>query len=277
MNRRLIIISNAGTKNDLVGIDKDVSNYCNFFSSPEGGLWNFSKGGDAVCFKTNKITANEFLEYIRQEAASSVDYWVIAFAGHGGSDPNKVDVLEVCPEQKGVKSDCSIKEIRQAMGRNTRAVLISDCCRSPIPAYEHGGQISESMFSAITAEGEQYRVDCRKLYDQHFMMVPLGTFFLAQACSYGECSNGFSKGGYYSYHLLKQANTIIEEQKKHYRDSDYQDTVFSLSYVHTLAAPYVEKQADRSGEDQHPEYSGPRCNQPPFCVIARNKRRLIFG
>lgn len=278
MNRRLIIISNSGIKNDLVGIDKDITNYRNFFSSPEGGLWDFSEDGDAICFETNSITANDLLTFIKQEASvSPVDYWVIAFAGHGGSDPNKVDVLEVCPEQKGVRSDCSIKDIRQAMGNNTRAVLITDCCRSLIPAYEHGGQIYQSMFSSVTSEGEQYRIDCRELYHKHFMMVPLGAFFVAQACSYGESSNGFSKGGYYSYHLLKQAADLILEQKKHYRDTYFENAVFSLSYVHTLAAPYVERQAARLGEGQHPEYSGPRCNQPPFCIIAKKKRKLIFG
>ena len=121
----------------MQGIDKDVENYVRYFSLPEGGLWDFSDDGDAICFETNSISADAFLSFLSDVAGSEdVDYWLIVFSGHGGSGPNKVDVLEICPEQRDVISDCSVKEIRQAIGRNTRVVLITDCCRGPIPAYE---------------------------------------------------------------------------------------------------------------------------------------------
>lgn len=277
-NRKLVIVSNAGINKDLQGIDADVRNYVNFFRQPEGGLWDFSVNGDAICYDTNSIDANKFIEVLNHfSKIEPIDYWVIVFVGHGGSDPNKGDVLEICPEQVSVNSDCSIWDIRQAIGRNTRAVLIADCCRSPIRAYESGGCICEGLFSDTLSESEQYRKNCLELYHKYFMMIPLGAFFVAQACSYGECSSGNSKGGYYSFHLLEQAKKLIEGQKKLYRDINYEGQVFSLSYVHTLASPLVTRDANRFGEEQNPEYSGPRCNQPPLCVVAREPRRLIFG
>lgn len=277
MNRRLVIVSNAGPQMDLQGIDKDVENYVNFFRKPEGGLWDFTDGGDARCYNTNSISAERFLKYLSDTSKSDIiDYWVIVFAGHGGSDPKKVDVLEICPEQKGVKTDCSIREIRQAIGQNTRAILITDCCRVLIPSYREGGRISESLFSATSNEGADYVAHCLELYNAHFMKVPVGAFFVAQACSYGESADASTKGGLYSYQILKQADSLIKAQKKHYTASDYPGTVFSLSYVHALAAPQVVNQAEIRGYNQHPEYSGPRCNQPPFCVVGRNLRRMIF-
>ena len=278
MNRKLVIVSNAGSQKDLPGIDNDVINYKRFFSLPEGGLWDFSNEGDAVCFAINGIDADTFLEFLRNVSVSEqIDYWVIVFVGHGGSDPNKVDVLEICPEQKGVNSDCSIKQIRQAIGRNTRAVLITDCCRVLIPAFESGGRITESLFSATSTEGEEYAANCLRLYNDSCMRVPVGAFFVAQSCSYGESADAYSKGGFYSFHLLDQAQKLIEEQKKHYRKPDYTGAVYSLSYIHSIAALRVQKAAESRGGTQNPEYSGPRCNQPPFCVIGRNPRRLLFG
>lgn len=278
MNRKLIIVSNAGINKDLQGIDADVKNYVNFFRQPEGGLWDFSENGDAICFKTNSIDAKKLISILNNfSKLEPIDYWVIVFVGHGGSDPNKGDVLEVCPEQVSVNSDCSIREIRQAIGRNTRAVLITDCCRSPIRAYESGGRICEGLFSDTLSESEVYRKKCFELYNEYFMIVHLGAFFVAQACSLGECSSGNSKGGYYSFHLLEQAKKLIEGQKKMYKNADYPGQVFSLSYVHALASPLVTMQAERFDEEQHPEYSGPRCNQPPFCVVAREPRRQLFG
>ena len=278
MNRKLVIVLNAGPNKDLQGIDKDVENYVRYFGLPEGGLWDFSEDGDAICFETNSITADAFLRFISDVAGrENVDYWLIVFAGHGGSDPNKVDVLEICPEQRGVISDCSIREIRQAIGANTRAVLITDCCRGLIPAYESGGRIEEGLFSATSLEGDEYKQDCVRIYNDYCMRVPLGAFFVAQSCSYEESAGGSTKGGYYSYNLLAQAKELIKKQKKEYLKPEFNGAVYSLSYVHSLAAPLVIQQAARRGEEQNPEYSGPRCNQPPFCVIGRNPRRMVFG
>lgn len=278
MNRRLVIVSNSGKDKNLAGINQDVANYVNFFRKPEGGLWDFTEGGDADCFDTNSIDADEYLDYLSCISENeTIDFWVLVFAGHGGSDPDKVDVLEICPEQKGVNSDCSFREIRQAIGRKARAVLITDCCRVLISKYQEGGRISESLFSATTLESDEYAENCLNLYNSHFMKVPEGTMFIAQSCSYGESAGGSSRGGLYSYQLLKQAESIIKSQKEHYNKPDYPGTVFSLSYVHALASPMVINLAANKGNEQHPEYSAPRCNQPPFCVIARNPRRMIFG
>lgn len=283
MNRKLLIISNAGPLNDLQGIDLDRKNYRRFFSSPEGGLWNFNeKNGDAILAETNEVDAQDFLSYIKNTTEQQqIAYWVIVFVGHGFAGASGKSYLEICPKKNGVKSICSIAEIKNAVGIQSRCLLITDCCRVCIPCYESGGQISDVLtFSTDNDDTEVYRHRCRRMYDAYWAKVPAGAFFIGQACSFGQESSGDDVfGGRYSSQLLKCAKDLYKSVKKDYMHPNFEPQGFSFSYVHTLAKPFVISQSEKDGDEniQTPQFSGPRCNQPPFCVVAKSDRQLIFG
>lgn len=274
INRKLLIISNGGVNKDLQGYDIDIANYRRFFSKPEAGYWDFGDNGDAILCETNVVNRKTLLDYIKSENHKGPVYWVIVFVGHGYSDTQGVDYLELCPEQLDNDSSCAIKDIKAAVGQKSSCLLITDCCRA-IPAFESGGVIRRELhFSDSQHYSEHYIQRCKELYNQAIARIPLGAFFIAQSCQFRQTSSGDDvDGGVYTSHLLKQARIIITTARQNAHSVEYKDEIFSFSYIHMLA----KKQMAAEGiVDQIPVYSGPRCNQPPFCVIPK-ERRLVFG
>ena len=274
INRKLLIISNGGVYKDLQGYDIDIANYQRFFSKPEAGYWDFGDNGDAILCETNKVTRKALLDYIKSENRKGPTYWVIVFVGHGYADSQGVDYLELCPEELDDDSSCAIKDIKAAIGQKSCCLLITDCCRA-IPSYESGGAIRRlQMFSDSQQYSDHYIQRCMELYNQAIEKIPAGAFFLAQSCKYRQFSSGDDVyGGVYTYHLLKQARKIIKDARTNANSTATTFDTFSVSYIHMLA----KKQMAAEGiEDQIPVFSGPRCNQPPFCVVPK-ENRLVFG
>ena len=274
INRKLLIISNGGANKDLQGYDIDIANYRRFFSKPEAGYWDFGDNGDAILCETNVVNRKTLLDYIKSENHKGPVYWVIVFVGHGYADTQGVDYLELCPEQLDNDSSCAIKDIKAAVGSKSSCLLITDCCRA-IPAFESGGVIrQEQLFCDSQQYSDHYLQRCKELYNQAIAKIPSGAFFVAQSCQYRQTSSGDDvEGGVYTSHLLKQARRIITEARTNANSTATSLDTFSVSYIHMLA----KKQMAAEGiVDQIPVYSGPRCNQPPFCVIPKEDR-LLFG
>ena len=274
INRKLLIISNGGVNKDLQGYDIDIANYRRFFSKPEAGCWDFSDSGDAILCETNKVNRKSLLDYIKSENRKGSVYWVIVFVGHGYADANGVDYLELCPEELNSDSSCAIRDIKATVGQKSSCLLITDCCRA-IPAFESGGVISrEQHFSDSQHYSERYIQRCKELYNQAIAQIPLGAFFVAQSCQFRQTSSGDDvDGGVYTSHLLKQARSIITTARQNAHSEESKDETFSFSYIHMLAK---KQMAADDIVDQIPVYSGPRCSQPPFCVIPK-EHRSVFG
>lgn len=274
INRKLLIISNGGVDKDLQGYDIDIANYQRFFSMPEAGYWDFGDNGDAILCETNKVNRKALLGYIKSENRKGPTYWVIVFVGHGYADSQGVDYLELCPEEFDDGSSCAIKDIKAAIGLESSCLLITDCCRA-IPSYESGGAIPRlQMFGDSQQYSDHYIQRCMELYNQAIAKIPAGTFFLAQSCKYRQFSSGDDvNGGAYTFHLLKQARKIIKDSRTNANSATSSFDTFSVSYIHMLAK---NQMAAEGIEDQIPVFSGPRCNQPPFCVVPK-ENRFVFG
>jgi len=133
MNRRLVIITNDGGRQDyLAGVKADKDNYIKYFKSPAGGAWEedemFIPGTD-VC------TPSLFKQYVRkQDAIEHIDYWLIVFCGHGG-------INELGETFFDFYNDNLMGEIEiRNMFSDSRCLLIADSCRS-LPLLEDGGRL----------------------------------------------------------------------------------------------------------------------------------------
>lgn len=153
-------------------------------------------------------------------------------------------------------------------------MLITDCCRA-IPSHESGGAIPRlQMFSDSQHYSNNYIKRCKELYNQAIAKIPTGAFFLAQSCKYRQVSSGDDvDGGVYTSHLLKQARKIINDARTNADSTTSILDTFPVSYIHMLAK---NQMAAEGIKDQIPVFIGPRCNQPPFCVVPK-ENRFVFG
>ena len=264
MKRRAIIIGNEGIPNSddshyLGGVQTDIRNFYKFIRSDFGGAWNKR---EIMPFEANKIDFEGLKKAImRERNTEEVDYWFIYFSGHGGESKSGVDYLEIKPG-----SQCSIPELLAVLGEDTRVLLIADACRY-VELLEGKGKMSTNKyFSDSVIIDTKQRINCRELYNNAIAHIPVGSFFLGQACSPGQYSRdgGIAIGGIYTAALLKYANKMIRmERAKKLAQEEYSH-IISFSSVHYYAAKEVPKAQNMY---QQPTFSGPRCFQPPFCVI----------
>lgn len=258
MNRRLVIITNDGGRQDyLAGVKVDKSNYIKYFKSPAGGAWEEK---EMLVPKTDEFTPSLFKLYVQeQEAIVHIDYWLIVFCGHGGINGLGETFFDFY-------NDNLIGEIEiRNMFINSRCLLIADSCRS-LPLLEDGGRLDERNFSMIIGD-RCYRNQCRELYNSQIMKIPSGAFFRGYAASPDQSAleqeNGL--GGKYSYNLLSvavQESNVLYLQ--HLKNQFLNEHVISFSYIHEKAAKQVNKETKGM---QLPVYYSPRVHQPPFCVI----------
>lgn len=144
--RRALIFGNMGVKGDkgseyIEGVNLDLINFYNYIRSDIGGAWRKS---EIMLFRPNDINKTQLLDCIR--AQGHVDYWLIFFSGHGSSDQNGDDFLEVKPEALDDDWLCYIREIVNAVGY-TRMALIKDACCSYYPINESAEKSKIRYFS----------------------------------------------------------------------------------------------------------------------------------
>lgn len=262
--RRALIFGNMGVKGDegseyIDGVNLDLNNFYNFIRSDEGGAWMKS---EIIPFSPNEINKTQLLNRIKDEG--HVDYWLIFFSGHGGSDEVGNDYIEVKPEALDDDWLCYIYEIVAAVGR-TRMTLITDACRSYCPINESAEQPEIRYFSEGGVIISAKRLKCREVYNNALMSLPSPSYYIAQSCTSLESSNDSGEyGGEYISALIGKAKSLaaISHLRK-LRTHDLSPVVISISSVHDAAVPVVVR---KTFDTQHPTFRGPKTKRPPFAV-----------
>lgn len=256
MKRRAILIFNdGGPSNYLPGVKLDKANYLNFLKSDEGGAWeeNEIKVFDNNCSRELLLNYIDFWRRIEQTA-----YWLIIFSGHGYTNDKNEAILELSSSK-----ECSVNEIKNATD-NTRRLLIADSCRSVIHSITDSLKRERKLFSE-KATADSHRERCRALYMDQLENVYKDSFNAAYAAEYDQCANDDdTTGGYYSYELLKAANTMIEDRKASYRIDDW---VVPFENFHKVAREAV---IAKSSGSQMPTTEGLWLDTIPFVVIPRS-------
>lgn len=85
MNRRILLLTNPGNKNNYAPqVDEVIKRYEVFFKSPYGGAWEENE----FITMPNDLDGGQQLDWLRhmiEELDSSCDYSIIVFIGHGAS------------------------------------------------------------------------------------------------------------------------------------------------------------------------------------------------
>lgn len=263
--RRALIFGNMGVKGDegseyIDGVNLDLDNFYKFIRSDEGGAWTKT---EIIPFRPNEINKTQLIDCIKEQG--HVDYWLIFFSGHGSSDENGYDYLEVKPEALDEDWLCYIHEIVKAVGR-TRMTLITDACRSYCPINESAGQPEIRYFSDGGHIPTPRRLRCREVYNQALMALPSPGYYIAQSCTSLESSNDSGEyGGEYIGALIKNAKGLATVARlKKLRSHDTTPAIISLSSAHDAAVPVVVR---KTFDTQHPTFRGPKNVRPPFAVV----------
>lgn len=263
--RRALIFGNMGVKEDekseyIEGVNLDMNRFFNFIRSDEGGAWERT---EIITFQPNEVNKTELIDRIKAEG--HIDYWLIFFSGHGGSDQRGNDYLEVIPEVLDDDWLCYISEIVEAVGR-TRMTLITDACRSFYPIMESMGQPIIKCFSTGGVMLSPERIKCRDIYNLALQALPTPSYYIAQSCTRLEYSNDSGEyGGEYISALIEKGEFMAKLTRiRKLRERDNQPRVLNLSYIHELASPVV---IQKTFDTQHPTFRGPKSSRPPFVVV----------
>ena len=248
VRRKALIIHNSGDASHfLKGVSVDIANICRFLLSNYGGAWEDNE----ITVAPDNSTAEWLENYFRN--AGLVDYYLIFYTGHGSYDEEKGPVYWL-NHNEGIYNAW----LQDRIGENTTTMLISDSCQV-IEELEKGGILESRTFSAVDLETDSAK--CRKLYNDVLRKLPKGMFVVASSVSPGEEAAENSKfGGYYIHSLLQTAKDIVQNQ-------EYQNGVYGIGYIHSLAAEQVEQ---LSAGKQTPYIEGyTRSSQPQFIVKLR--------
>lgn len=271
MNRKLIIISNDGGKEEfLPGVKVDVQNYINYFTSSEGGAWDYHS--EMKVPETGKFTPTMLKFYMKEEERKQhVDFWLIVFTGHGEATPQGESYFYFTNQHI-----CYESQIIQAT-RNSRCLLIVDSCRS-LPKYEEDSVIQRTVYFCESQDSNKlYRIICRNEYNELVSRVPVGSIQKGYATQFtktaGEHEDG--TGGYYSLSLLKTAYAEIDKAHETRRLSPktFNGDNASFSWVHTQAKDKVVFLTDGN---QIPVLYSSRTCQFPFYVVPDLSKYSIF-
>jgi uncharacterized caspase-like protein len=264
MKRKAIIVGNEGILGSddsyyLGGVNTDLDNIYKFIRSDYGGAW---RKDEILPFEANQIDFNSLKKIVLEERQrGEVDYWFIYFSGHGASSKSGTDYLEIKPD-----SLCSIPDLLNVLGNKTRALLIADACRYAELFEGKKEKSSVKYFSDLEKIDTIQRMECRDYYNDAIDNIPQGSFFIAQACSFGQYSwdAGVSKGGAYTAALMESAKKMIASQLAKNNTRERSSHIITFSTVHYDAAKTVPNHENKF---QQPTYSGPKCFQPPFCAV----------
>lgn len=253
MRRKALIIHYAGNaSNFLKGVSVDITNIRRFLLSDFGGAWE----NNEITVAPDNCTSEWLEKYFSN--AGLVDYYLIFYTGHGSYDEEKGPIYWLNQDEGIYKA-----WLQDRIGENATTMLITDSCQV-IEKLEKGGILESRTFSAGDLLID--RAKCRRHYNDVLRKLPKGMFVTASSVSPGEeAAESSELGGYYIHSLLHYAKDIVEKQ-------EYQNGVYGIGYIHTLAANQVEKIA--AGK-QTPSINGyTRSSQPPFIVKLRPERLI---
>lgn len=250
LKRKMLIIANPGEIGDeyyCEGVNKDVENYLNFFTSAIGGAWSTDE--ITTLKRPNPVQVDQAVNQLRM-----ADYSVVIFCGHGYSLRNGDTMLEL---KRNVTYDSM--RLRQGAGRH---VMILDCCREVVQPLMESAQ--ERYFLKHFDQQPVSLQAARAYYDNAVERCQRGLIVL-HGCDINECAGDDSRlGGYYSYMLCSAA--------RQWSSSPSGGQVSSIVAIHNTASEAVET---ASKGTQHPQIEKPRSG--PYFPFAVAEYRQGYG
>jgi hypothetical protein len=201
MKRLAIIISAPGgydrRTERLAGIECDVKNWKNFFSSNIGGAWEEEEMqviSDPT--RTDICCLHVFVE------SHDYDYVVLTFSGHGEYD-------ETTGENVYYINNCLIPESDLLLNVD-RQLSIFDACR--VPVKDAFGLACFSEESALIKSFSNLREQdlrqwCKRAYNDAIMRLPCLDARM-YSCSIGETANDMGTGGLFTLNLINGVKEI---------------------------------------------------------------------
>jgi hypothetical protein len=249
MKRHALIISNpgeTGAENYCKGVEIDVINYTSFLKSALGGTWYDSE--ITPLNRPSKLNMNDAIAKI-----SSCDYTLIIFIGHGYYSASRESTILELRKNEEIDSF----DFRKGAQKRT---IILDCCRKIVKDI-----ITEEAMDVklAKAKSELNLSECRKYFEKKLETCSNG-IVIGYACSRNETSgDSKSRGGYYSYSLLKSVTNWRETNSI---DLASKWKVFSIVAAHNASINIVSR---LSGGTQNPDIEKPR-SEPyfPIAVMA---------
>ncbi len=245
MQRHALIISNPGEKgaqNYCEGVKVDVTNYTSFLTSALGGTWCDNEITH-LDRPSKSATTNAIADL------SSNDYSFIVFCGHGYYYSRQESTLLELRKNEEIDS----LDLRKESKKRT---IILDCCRKIEKDI-----ITEAAMAAkfMEARAELNASECRKYFEKKLEECSNG-IVVGYACSKnGTAGDSESRGGYYSYSLLRSATNWRETKNI---DLSSKWAAFSTVEAHNGSIAIVSR---LSGGTQNPEIDKPR-SEPYFPI-----------
>jgi hypothetical protein len=187
MKKRVLLISGSLSKNHpdhLSGADRDIINYCRFFSSAIGGAFLESE----ITILQNP-SSDKIEHHTKLNCGSDVN--IIVFSGHGETDAySGVHYIWINDNEK--------INVGDLYNSSNRQVFILDSCRIEQQANHFDGLLGDPL--NLTFDNRNLDL-ARKMYDRQLEDCAYGRYFLFSS-GYGEASYGDNSGGIYSRSLL---------------------------------------------------------------------------
>ncbi len=196
MKKRALIIGNAGNEDEfLLGVSKDVNNYKNFLLSDLGGNWYESEISISLDETKKEVEAK-----IRQVKNEENEFTFIVFTGHGSYSR-----LKEC--RKLYINDDYIYESDLLYSSNKQITIIDTC------AGIENDLLLEASMESYTADSisKNASIDNRIIYEKDIRQC-LQQQNILYACDIDETSADTSKGGLFSFYLIKTAKNNKSEQ-----------------------------------------------------------------
>lgn len=262
MKRRILIIANpgkSGEPNYCEGVFKDKENYALFFKSAIGGYYSDSE--IRVFDKPSKVKLKSEIELLNTD---KIDFSIIVFCGHGFySTISETNILCI--------NDTERIDSAEFKKNYSKRIVIEDNCREKLAEY-----LFESVQKAFNATrlfdsgGKLPNPELCKYYYNKRIENCQEQLICATSCNIGETAGDSSSlGGYYSYYLLKETQSLAETALRSLNQRSIEHQVFSFPHCHNLAVPKVQ---GKTANKQNPQIDKPRFYNEssflPFAVIA---------
>lgn len=191
MKRTLILIANAGTaENPAAGVNKDIRDYHNFFTSDCGGAWQDSEIYQFTNTNENLLSKEVLNNVIPDLRKKGSEYFLVVFCGHGGATKSGDTIFELSP-----KNECLLSELADMLN-GVRFMLIADSCRS-VEELQEGGKVPTRGIFSHTEDTCEYRRLCRIFYDRIIKSSSTGAYTICFSADFNETAidHGRTKGG----------------------------------------------------------------------------------
>lgn len=251
ITRCVLIIASPGKGNSYCpGVLEDVKSYTRFFKSKYGGLYSDSE------IQVMNNPSKRLLQ-LKILSMKYFDFTFIIFCGHGYYDDISLNQNILCIND--YNEEISSNDLRKY---SNKRILIEDCCRQKKSEFIFESTELEKSIRMFSSGGGFISPEIyKKNYNDAIERCPK-QIIVATSCDIGETAGDFSKGGYYSYFLVKSAEEIIN------KNNETGKLILHFPYVHNCA---IKKVSNRSGETQNPQIEKPRVyiesSYLPFIII----------